>query len=242
MKTARLAAALLVVACAAVSLAIEPAGAHHAVGVRLGDHAAFVRMVVDFTQGPLRFHEVDATDPQPFGDGLARLRVSSPGIRTSAPRTTAYGVRVLFRQGAGQIFVQLEAQPRRFKYLSYFVLSGPDRLVIDLWKGAPPVPGAQIRTARDRCLTLARFSVASGRVTASGRERNLFEHSHVVRLRGSNGRLVAERPVTSAGGRWSVSFPYATLRAQPGTLEAVALSAKDGALDCIVQVRVTLRP
>ena len=31
-------------------------------------------------------------------------------------------------------------------------------------------------------------------------------------------------------------------RAPAGTLEAVALSAKDGSLDCLVQVRVRLRP
>jgi len=241
-KAVRHAAALLVATSAVVSVGVEPAAAHHAVGVRLGNHPAFVRVVVDFNEGPLRFHEVDSTDPQPFGDGLARLRISAPGIRTSAPRVTALGVRVLIRQGTGQIFVQLETQPRRFKYLSYFVLSAPDRLVIDLWKAGPPVRAAEIRRAPDRCLTLARFSVASGRVTASGRERNLFEHSHVVRVRGSNGRILAERPVTSAGGRWSVSFPYRAGRSQPGTLEAAALSAKDGALDCIVQVRVTLRP
>jgi hypothetical protein len=29
---------------------------------------------------------------------------------------------------------------------------------------------------------------------------------------------------------------------QPGTLEAVSFSAKDGAVDCIAQVRVTLKP
>ncbi len=123
--------------CAAASLGVESVAAHRAVGVRLGNQPGFVRVVVDFTEGPLRFHQVDATDPQPFGDGLARLRVSFPGIRTSAPRVTALGVRVLIKQGTGQILVQLETPPRRFKYLSYFVLSAPERLVIDLWKAEP---------------------------------------------------------------------------------------------------------
>jgi hypothetical protein len=39
---------------------------------------------------------------------------------------------------------------------------------------------------------------------------------------------------------WSVSFDYPPARRQDGTLEAVALSAKDGTLDCIVQVRVRM--
>ncbi len=233
--------ALALASLAAAALTAGTAMAHRAVGVRVGDNLAFVRVVVDFTEGPLRFHEVDATDPQPFGDGVARLRVSSPGIRTSAARVTALGVRVLVRQGTGSIFIEVEAQPQRFKYVSYFVLSGPERLVIDLWKAVPPVPGAQIRRAPDRCLTLGRFSVRGGRVTASGRERNLFEHSLVVLIRGAGGRLIRELPVTGVSGRWNAAFPYTVGRPQAGTLEAVALSAKDGALDCIVQVRVTLR-
>ena len=228
-------------ALTAVAVLAAAALAHRAVGVRVGSHPAYVRVVVDFVDGPLKFHEVEATDPSP-ADGRARLRVSFPGIQTSAGRVTAFGVRTLVRQGTNNIFVELEAQPRRFKYVSYFVLGSPDRLVIDLWRSRPPVPGARIRRAPDGCLTLGRFSVAGGRVRAAGRERNLFEHSLVVRVRGADGRLVRERPATGAGGRWQVDFPYSVPRAQAGTLEAVAGSAKDGALDCIVQTRVTLRP
>ena len=35
---------------------------------------------------------------------------------------------------------------------------------------------------------------------------------------------------------------YRVFNAQAGTLEAVAASAKDGSLACLVQVRVVLRP
>ena len=224
-----------------VSALAAVATAHRAVGVRVGSHPAYVRVVVDFVDGPLRFHEVEATDRSP-ADGRARLRVSSPGIQTSAGRVTALGVRTLVRQGTNGIFVELETQPRRFKYISYAVLNAPDRLAIDLWRSRPPVPAARITRAPDRCLTLGRFSVAGGRVLAAGTERNLFEHSLVVRIRRADGRLVRERPATGAGGRWHVDFPYTVARAQPGTLEAVAESAKDGALDCIVQTRVVLRP
>jgi hypothetical protein len=238
--------ALLATVAAAASLAMpataDAGAAHRAVGVRIGEHPAFVRVVVDFAEGPVRFHEVEATDPSPFADGRVTLRVDFPGIRTQAAPVRARGVDVQLTQGADRIFIRTRASLRRFKHMGYFVLSGPDRLVIDLWKAAPPTPAAEVRRAPDRCLALERFSTASGRVSAAGRERNLFEHSHVVILRRADGRAVAERPVTSAGGRWSVSFPYSVSSTQAGTLEAVAFSAKDGALDCIVQVRVTLRP
>ena len=43
-----------------------------------------------------------------------------------------------------------------------------------------------------------------------------------------------------SGGRWSGQLTYHTTRTQAATLEAVETSAKDGALICIVQIRVTL--
>ena len=95
-----------------------------------------------------------------------------------------------------------------------------------------------IRRGERGCLVLGRHAVGGGLATAAGRERDLFEHSFVVRLRGAGGGVVARRIVT-ATGPWSVRFRYRA-RHQPGTLEAVALSAKDGSLDCLVQVRVRL--
>jgi hypothetical protein len=241
MTRAPLALAALASALALASGA-ETAAAHLAVGVRVGDHAGFVRVVVDFTDGRLQFHEVEAIDPSPFADGRVALRVDAPGIRTRAAPVRTHGVDVAVLQAANRLVVRIAATPRRFKYMSHFVLAAPERLVVDLWKAAPPAPAAEIRRAPDRCLTLGRFAVAPSRVAASGTELNLFEHSLVVSLRGADGRIVAERPVTAAKGRWSVAFPYRVARAQPGTLEAVAESARDGALVCLVQVRVGLRP
>jgi hypothetical protein len=238
----RLLAAVAVASSLALAPSAETAAAHLAVGTRVGDHAGFVRVVVDFTDGRLQFNEVNATDPSPFGDGRVALRVDFPGIRTRATPADAQGVRVQVVQGPNRLVVRITANPRRFKHMSYFVLSRPERLVIDLWKAAPPTPAAEIRRAANGCLRLARFSVARGRVSAAGSERNLFEHSLVVSLRGADGRVVAERPVTSDEGRWSTSFPYRVSRRQAGTLEATADSAKDGALVCLVQVRVTLTP
>ena len=77
-------------------------------------------------------------------------------------------------------------------------------------------------------------------MTASGRERDLFEHSLILRLRRAGGRIHGQRPATGARRRWSTRFRYPPVRRQTGTLEAVALSAKDGSLDCLAQVRVRL--
>jgi hypothetical protein len=57
-------------------------------------------------------------------------------------------------------------------------------------------------------------------------------------LRRADGRIHAERGVTAAARRWRAGFRFPPAQRQAGTLEAVALSAKDGTLDCLVQVRV----
>jgi hypothetical protein len=238
----RLGATVVIAAlgCAAGAPAVADAAALTATGIRVGDHPAFVRVVVDLRGAPLLAEEVVATDPQPFGDGLVRLPVTRPGVRTTAAPVTAQGVRTTVRQGAGRIVIRLAGARRRFKYVSYTALHAPERLVIDLWKSAPPSAAAEVRRAPDGCLSLRRLDVTANRVTARGRELDLFEHSLVVRLRRAGGRIAAQRATIAAAGRWSTRFGHAAGR-QAGTLEAVALSAKDGTLDCIVQVRVRIR-
>ena len=206
---------------------------------RIGDHPGFVRAVVEFAHGklPRPSEMLVATDPEPF-DGIARVRLSVPSIRTHARTARARGVTVRVVQGQNRIAVRLSAARDRFKYLSYFSLRNPQRLVIDLWKSAPPVAAAEIRRAG--CLGLTRYDVSRRHVAAAGTERNLFEHSFAVRLRAADGRVLAQQPTTSADGPWTSFFRYPAVRRQAGTLEAVAASAKDGALDCIVQVRVKI--
>ena len=79
-------------------------------------------------------------------------------------------------------------------------------------------------------------------ISVSGRERNLFEHGLIVRLRTADGRVVRSAPRTAAAGRWSAQLVRPGNARGSATLEAVALSAKDGALVCIVQVRVAAKP
>jgi Immunoglobulin-like domain of bacterial spore germination len=208
--------------------------------IRIADHPGFVRVVVDFSGGRVLAGEVVASDPDPFPDGVVQLPLSRAGVGTSAPPVTVGGVSARISQGTGRITIRLAAAARRFKYAGYLALHGPERLAIDLYDSAPPGRAATIRRGRSGCLTLGRGAVGPERVVARGRERDLFEHTLVVRLRRRDGHVQAQRAVTAFGGRWHARFRYRPVAPQGGTLEAVALSAKDGTLDCLVQVRVGL--
>ena len=210
--------------------------------IRIGDHPAFVRVVVDFTGGTLRSNQVESPDAAPF-DGRARVRVTHAGITTHAAREESHGVVARVRQLTGAIVVKTSFAAKRFKYLEHFVLHGPDRLVIDLWKARPPTAAAEFFTApQGGCLTLAGFSSVPGQVSAHGDENDLFEHMFQVDLRRHDGSLLASRSVTASSGHWHRTVPHSAGALQTGTLEAVDFSEQDGSLVCIVQARVTLKP
>jgi hypothetical protein len=229
--------ALLAVLAGAVAPSVASA-ATTAQDVRIGEHPAFVRVVVDFAGGTVADNEVEAIDPRPL-DGLARLRVTQPGIRTIAAVRRDEGVRVRVVQETGRLRIGIRAAADRFKYVSYMALPG-GRLAIDLWKAAPPSSVSVTRYGPAGCLTLDDVTVADGVVRASGRERDLFEHGLVAVVRGRSGRVLARRPVTAANGRWSARLVYAVAHRQAGTFEAFAASAKDGSLVCLAQSRVVL--
>jgi hypothetical protein len=121
-------------------------------------------------------------------------------------------------------------------------LHGPERLVIDLYRSAPPSRAAEIRSGVRSCLTLRSVQRGGRRFRVRGTELDLFEGSFLLRVRDAGGRVVGRRIVT-ARGAWQATVPYGGVRrAQAGTVEAVAESAKDGSLACLVQVRVALVP
>jgi hypothetical protein len=209
-----------------------------ATNIRVADHPGFVRVVVDFSGGTLQFNQLEATDPDPFADGFVRVRLLHPGVKTSAMPVRAEGVFARVAQGGGRITVRLSGADRHFKYLFYTAQHSPERLVMDLYKSRPPTAAAQITHGRGDCLTLGTRSVTHTRVMATGRERGVFEHQFQVILRRRGGRIHRQRHVVAFDGRWQTSFTYPHAARQTGTLEAVELSAKDGTLACLVQVRV----
>jgi len=104
-----------------------------ATGVRIGDHPAYVRVVVDFNgKVPVRQVEFDQLTRT-----IAVLHVAHPGITTQTAGRTADGVRVALQSGTQALHITATFARHRFKYLSYAVVTG-NRLAIDLWKSAPP--------------------------------------------------------------------------------------------------------
>ena len=232
------AAVLAGLAVAAPEAAPDAAAPLTATAIRIADHPGRVRVVVDFAGGRVNPGEVVASDPNPFRDGVVRLPLSHRRVRTLAAPVRAHGVAARVSQGSDRIVIRLEGAERRFKYVGYSALHGPERLAIDLYESSPPSDAAEIRAAPDGCLSLDSFVVRRRSVSASGRELQLFEHALIVRLRRAGGRIHKQRAATAAARRWSTSFRYPRTRRRTGTLEAVALSAKDGTLDCLTQARV----
>ena len=232
-------------AAAGVLLAAPAAhgqGVLTATGIRIGNHPAFVRVVVDFEGARLRDNQVLAADPSPF-DGRARVRVSGRGIDADADPERAHGVSARVVQRDDAVVLRLRADERRFKYLGYLVLHGPERLAVDLWKARPPRPAAEfLRAPQGGCLTLGGYAVRPGFARAHGTEQGIFEHMFQLALRRAGGGVVRAVGVTSSAGEWRRRLRYSVGRRQAGTLEAVDLSEKDGSLACIVQVAVILRP
>ncbi len=237
---------ILLVSSLLVALAsFAPAAASAALTatqIRIGNHPAFVRVVVDFTGGTLNSNDVESPDPLPF-DGGARVRVTDPGVATTASALTAEGVAVHVLQRSGFIVVTLHARRHRFKYLEHSVLHSPERLLIDLWKARPPTAAAEFPTApQGGCLSIENLNAFPGRITANGTETDIFEHMFQADVRNAKGRVVGTRPVTASAGHWHRTVRYDVGRSQPGTFEVVDFSEQDGSLSCIAQVRVALAP
>jgi hypothetical protein len=233
--------AVLVLAVASV-LPAAASAALTATQIRIGNHPAFVRVVVDFTGGTLHRNDVESPDPQPF-DGRARVRVTRVGIASGAAAVTREGVTARIVQRSGSIVLQLSARRHRFKYLEHGVLHSPERLVVDLWRSRPPTAAAEFPTApQGGCLSIDNYDALPGRVRADGSENGLFEHMFQMNVRNQKGRVVGTRPVTASAGHWHRTVPFDIGVAQKSTVEVVDFSEQDGSLICIAQLRATLAP
>jgi hypothetical protein len=209
---------------------------------RIADHPAFVRAVVDFTDGRMGANDSEATDADPF-DGDAVIAIDHRRVQAQAPTVRTHGLKVRVTQGTNRIAARASAEARRFKYVERLQLRDPERLVMDFYKSRPPSPAAEIPRAPDGCLTLDDWAVRRGRIDASGEARSIFENQFQLVVRGADGRVKGRGSVTfGASGNWSRTVRYEIGHRQDGTLEAVDLSARDGTLACLAQVRVTLEP
>ena len=240
----KVAATLLVVGTAAAASAGLPAfavaGAANSTALRLEGARVYggpqrVEVLTRFSGGDPPLGIVMTTDSNPH-DGRATVVVPAPGISTAVATVQGAGLRVRITARSGRLTFALASAARAFTYLGYRRTS-TGRLVLVLWRSTPPAAGSHPRFGPTGCLTL-RASVDGSTIRASGNESRLFEHSFVVRLRASDGSLVAQRIVTAIG-RWAVTIPFAAGARRVATLEAFAGSAKDGSLACLAQQRVT---
>jgi len=249
-----LAASALAAAAVGVAAPQAPA-ALTAEGVQIRGHAAHERIVVAFTGGRLRGGEgqVHTPDPSP-GDGRATVRVSARGITSTAKEARRAGVRVSIVRRRGSVVALVLAPRGRFKFVSYAVDGTGRRLVIDLWR-ATTAPAAAIRD--DGCLRLTAWRGGS-RPAVRGLELvPLFEHTVVASLRAENagGTTLGLAPLTATGfrfrpdfsgylrpGRFAGPIPHSLDRSRRAMLEAWSSSARDGSLECLVQVPVMLAP
>src|SRR4051794_14328428 len=147
--------------------------------VRIADHAAFVRATVRFNGGTLAPNDAEATDPNPF-DGVGRMVVRHAGIGTTAPAAHRFGVRVRVTQGNARLRIRLAGIARRFKYLAYRQLQGPQRLVVDLYKSAPPSAAGERPGTATSCLSIAQHADTRGAVHASGMAHGIFENQFTL--------------------------------------------------------------
>jgi hypothetical protein len=240
-----------------LSAASQAEAALEATDVRVQGHDAKVRVIVEFQGAPPLTgleRQVDALD-RAVADGRAVVRVNATGITTSAAPASGAGVTARVAQRPGNIVVLLDAPVNRFKFVSYRASVSRNVLVIDLWR-ATTRRAATILD--DGCLSLTGWRGGRGAARARGLELlPLFESNLVLSLRaaGAGDTTIALRPVTATGGtflpdfsgfatpgRWRGTLPYTVSSPRRAMLEAWSASAKDGSLDCLVQVPVVIRP
>jgi hypothetical protein len=252
-----LVAALLGAAALASAHASRADAALRAADLEVVNRATTVRVVVGFVGSPPLTglaNQVDALDPDP-ADGRAAVRINARGITTTVAPVTAAGITARISQRRGSIVVLIDGAPGRFKFVQYKVSVPLSVVVIDLWKATTRRAATVLD---DGCLRLVRWSGGRGVARARGLELEpLFEHGLVLSLRAENagGSTIALRPLTATEGvfrpdfsgyavpgRWRGSLPYTVAARRRAMLEAWSTSAKDGSLECLVQVPVLLRP
>jgi hypothetical protein len=227
-----------------------------ATDLRVASNPKVVRVIVDFAGARLTglARQVDATDPG-IADGRGVVRVNATGITSGAAPASGAGVTARVIRRSGSILVRVQGAPNRFKFLQYKVSVPRNVLIIDLWKATADRAATVLS---DGCLQITNWTGTNGRARARGLElQPLFEHGLVLSFRapGAGGSTLAERPITATegtflpdfsgyaiAGRWIGGTPPVPGIPRRGMLEAWAASAKDGSLECLVQVPIRVVP
>jgi hypothetical protein len=212
--------------------------------IRIGPHPAFVRVVVDFTDGTFGPNDVNLTTASGRAAidriGTSRIELRRRNAQAQAAAVSAHGIRASVVQlpGAAGLRLRLAARPRTFKFLGYTVLHNPERLVIDVFRRDARVPATH-----GACLSIRSTSSTPRRVDARGTVRRpLFENGFRVRLRAAAANVVSARSVIFPPGPWQATLRHGVRGPQQGLFEAVVFSAKDDALECLAQTPVPLVP
>ncbi len=227
-----------VLALLLLALPASASAAVTATKIRIASHPGFVRVVVDFTGGTITDNNVELAAGNIDASGRARLEITKAGAMTTAAAMRASGVRAAVTKTSGGLRVRFTANAHRFKFLHYRALTSPTRLVVDLYRHNSRVPltvGGCVKVGTNSTST-------AGQVLARGTAGQIFESTFRVRLRKANGQVVAAKTVTNPPGPWSAVLHHGVPTQQRGLIEAFVLSAKDGALQCLSQRGVTLRP
>ncbi|MDX6480646.1 MAG: hypothetical protein QOG85_1156 [Gaiellaceae bacterium] len=228
-KRIALLAALALLTLPALAGAASPLTA---ASLRFSNHRGFVRVVINFN-GTISAREVVAGAVRKT---TAAVRLNHPGVTTDASSGTGFGLTAALQPATQGLNIGLSFSPHRFKYI-YYAAEAENVLAIDLWKSAPPA-GA-IRTCAG--LTLTHVNPATpGLMIAGGAEHGLFENQFQVVVRGANGLVLGRQTGVHGPGNWTAHVHYTAGRRQTGTLEAVAFSPKDAAIDCLAEAPVTL--
>jgi hypothetical protein len=214
--------------------ALSGAASHSAATrIRISDRPAYVRVQVDLPRGTIKPGSVSA-GPVTRTEASVELRHANP---TSVAAQRAHGLNVALLRNSNGVVIKATFARGRIKYLSYPFVAG-NEIVLDLWKSAPP------RKPSHTCngLTLSSNWSSDGHdVSVRGREHGIFENQFQVVVRGQSGAVLGRKTVKGPG-RWAAKVHYHVAYRQEGTVEAVAFSAKDGALECLAQHFVELPP
>jgi len=227
-----------VLALLLLALPASASAAVTATKIRIASHRGFVRVVIDFTGGTVRDNDVELAAGNIDTTGRARLDITKAGATTTAAAKRASGVRASVSRTPAGLRVRFTANAHRFKFLHYHAVTTPTRLVVDLYRH-----NSRVALTVGGCVKVGSNSTSTpGRVLARGTAQQVFENSFRVRLRRAAGNVVSARTVTNPPGPWSAVLRHHVATRQTGLVEAFVLSAKDGALQCLSQRPITLRP